>query len=156
MKKNKILIDENYKRELILQHYENPINKIEDKKVINDEYITLKSVSVSCIDNFDIFIKFKNDKIADFKFFGNGCAISTSSIDIMGEILKKNSLQEDKVIIDNYLKMVVGDKFDGTLLGVLLVFANVYKQANRIKCATIGIETIKDIINKYLEKKEGK
>ena len=51
-------MDEYLKREIIMEHYTNPMNK---EEFSNDEYIKINTNNASCIDNLDIYILF--DKI---------------------------------------------------------------------------------------------
>ena len=73
-------MDNNIKRTIILDNYENPYNK----GLTNDSsYVKVNANNESCIDNFDLEIKIKDNKIVDMHFDGEGCAISTSSTSIM-------------------------------------------------------------------------
>lgn len=135
-------------REIILDHYQYPRNK---GKVDDASYQVVHMDSSSCIDDFYIYLKEENGKIIDVRFDGVGCAISTASISIMTEIIKGKSVEEAKTIIDNYKHMVHHDgDYDEDLLDEANVFQTTYKQANRIKCATIGWDGLEKLI------KEGK
>ena len=68
-------MDENLKREIILENYQNPINK---ETVNDDRYIKVNTNNESCIDNLDIYILVEDNIIKDIKFDGEACAISTS------------------------------------------------------------------------------
>ena len=47
-------MDENLKREIIMEHYQNPLNR----HVIEDEsYFKVNTNNASCIDNLDLYIK---------------------------------------------------------------------------------------------------
>ena len=70
----------------------------------------------------------------------------------MASLLKNKNLSETKNIIDNYLNMIDGNKYDEDLLGELYSYENVNKQANRINCAKVGIIAIKKAIEKYESK----
>ena len=138
-------------RAIILDHYENPVNFIQDTKNV-ECYECYNSASPSCIDNLTAYVLVKDNKIEDIKFAGVGCAISTSSTDIMASLLKNKNLSETKTIIDNYLNMIDGNKYDEDILGELYSYENVNKQANRINCAKVGIIAIKKAIEKYESK----
>ena len=140
-------------QQTIIDHYENPRNKISKSKAIKIKYVNGHSDSPSCIDNIDAYIQIKNQRILDLKFSGIGCAICTSSTDIMTIILKNKTTKKAKEIIDNYNKMILGKKFDKTTLHELFFYRNVYKQPNRIKCALVGIQAIKNAIEKYEKSK---
>ena len=132
-------------REIIMDHYEYPRNK----KLKNDEnYVKVNLDSESCIDNIDLEVLMENGVIKDICFDGVACTISTASTSIMSELLKDKSVEEANVIIENYLNMLYGKDYDEELLGEAAAFVNTSKQANRIKCATLSWNGIKDIINK--------
>ena len=132
-------------REIIMDHYEYPRNK----KLKNDStYKKVNLDSESCIDNIDLEVLVENDIIKDICFDGVACTISTASTSIMSELLKDKSIEEANVIIENYLNMLYGKDFDEEILGEAAAFINTSKQANRIKCATLSWNGLKDIINK--------
>jgi nitrogen fixation NifU-like protein len=140
--------DPEIRRKLMLEHYENPIHKIKSKKSINASYIKGHYSSPSCIDNFDIYICIKNDKINDIKFHGVGCVVATSSTDILCGLVDKKTIRETKKIINNYINMIDNKKFIKKYIDELEIFDNVNKQANRIKCAKVGANAIIDCLNK--------
>jgi nitrogen fixation NifU-like protein len=135
------------RRQIILDHYENPSNRVTKKTPIKDYNNSTKD-SPSCIDNITAYVKINNDKIIDVKFDGLGCAIATSSTDIMASLLKNKKVSDANKFIDNYLSMIDGLDTKKDILEELIVFENVNKQMNRIKCAKVGIEAIKLAINK--------
>ena len=132
-------------REVIMDHYEYPRNK----KFKNDpEYTRVNLDSESCIDNIDLEVKIEDGVIKDICFDGVACTISTASTSIMSELLKDKSVEEARVIIDNYLAMLHGEDYDEELLEEANAFVNTGKQANRIKCATLSWNGLKDILDK--------
>ena len=132
-------------REIIMDHYEYPRNK----KLKNDEkYVKVNLDSESCIDNIDLEVLVENNVIKDICFDGVACTISTASTSIMSELLKDKSVEEANLIIENYLNMLYGRDYDEELLGEAAAFVNTSKQANRIKCATLSWNGLKEIINK--------
>ena len=132
-------------REIIMDHYEYPRNK----KLKNDsKYTKVNLDSESCIDNIDLEVLVEDGTIKDISFDGVACTISTASTSIMSELLKDKSVEEANVIIENYLNMLYGKDYDEELLGEAAAFVNTSKQANRIKCATLSWNGLKDIINK--------
>ena len=66
----------------------------------------------------------------------------------MSELLKDKSVEEARVIIDNYIAMLHGNEYDEELLEEANAFVNTGKQANRIKCATLSWNGLKDILDK--------
>lgn len=133
-------------RQMILDHYENPINKKIDDDVINT-YSKYNYKSESCIDNLTVYLKIENNIVRDARFDGIGCAISTSSTDILCEMIKNKNKNEIKLILDNYFSMINSEPHDQTIIGDLKIFKNVNQQLNRIKCALVGVNSIKNIID---------
>lgn len=122
-------------RQIIMDHYSNPINKHEPT---SDKYEKVHMHSDNCIDDIDVYLLVENDVIKDACFTGVACTISTSSTDIMCELIKGKSKKEALYIIEQYNKMIHEQEFDEDVLEEALAFINTSKQAARIRCATIG------------------
>lgn len=138
-------MNEELKRELIIENYNNPVNK----GLTNDkDYITISKSNPSCIDHFTIEIKFNNDIVEDIRFDGEACAISTSALSIAISKLIGKTKEEALDIIDNYNKMILNEEYDSSKLDELNIYKDISKQPARVKCATIGINGIKDILEK--------
>lgn len=136
-------IDPNLLRDIIMDHYSYPRNK---ELVDNQEYSSRHMASDSCIDDITVQSLIKDGKIEDVRFDGVACTISTASTSIMTELVKGKTLDEAKEIIDNYFAMVDQKEYDEDLLEEAVAFQNVGKQANRIKCATIGWKAMDEMI----------
>ena len=122
-------------REIIMDHYENPRNR----GLVDDEtYKKVNMNSDTCIDNLDIQLKMNGDSIEDIRFDGEACAICTSSTSIMSELLIGKTKEEALKIVENYMNMIYERDYDEDLLEEAIAFKNTHKQANRIKCATLG------------------
>ena len=77
---------------------------------------------------------------------GVACTLSTASTSIMTQLVKGKTIDEAKVIIENYFNMIDGQPYDEELLDEAVCMKNVGKQANRIKCATIGWNGLKQLL----------
>ena len=139
-------MDSNLKREIILDNYQDPMNRglIED-----DSYIKVNTNSESCIDNLDFMMKIEDDKVVDIKFDGEACAISTSATSIMIRTLIGKSLDEAIKILDNYRKMINEEEYDANLLGELMVYDDICKQPNRKGCALIPVRAIDKVLEVF-------
>lgn len=138
------LDDPNVLREVIMDHYKYPRNH----QLTEDEnYMTVHMASESCIDDIQVQARIEKDIIKDIRFDGVACTISTSSTSIMSELLTGKNVEEAQVIIDNYMNMIDEKEYDRELLEEAIAFQNVSKQANRIKCATIGWKAIQQLID---------
>ena len=72
---------------------------------------------------------------------------------MMSDLLIGKTIAEAKEIIDEYFKMIDNKAYDETKLQEAVAFKNVYKQANRIKCATIGWSAMKEMLEEGQEDK---
>ena len=143
-----IVEDKEMRREIILDNYQNPVNK----GLVNDaSYIKENSNNESCIDNIDIEMKVVNDKIEDIRFDGEACAISTSATSIMIKSLIGKDVVTARRILDNYKKMINEEEYDKELVGELLVYSDISKQANRITCALLPYKAICKMLNRLDE-----
>jgi nitrogen fixation NifU-like protein len=100
------------------------------------------------VDDIHVALKWQGDKIEDVLFHGVACTISTASTSIMTELLVNKTKQEALYIIDQYIKMIHEIPYDDSVLGDAMVFKNTYKQAARIKCATLGWVGAQQLISK--------
>lgn len=133
-------MDNNIKRTIILDNYENPYNK----GLTNDkEYSLVNANNESCIDNFDIEVKVENNVIEDMHFDGEGCAISTSSTSIMMKLLIGKTIDEAIKIIEEYENMIDEKEYDENILEEAIVYSDVYKQPSRKKCALLSYVNLK-------------
>lgn len=139
-------MNEDVKREIILEHYQNPINR---KRHDNEEgYIKVNTANQSCIDNLDIYLKIDGDTITDVSFEGEACAISISSTSIMIENLIGKTIKEAKEIIGEFENMLNEKEYHEEKLGSALVYSDIYKQNSRKSCAYLPYRGVKEILDK--------
>ncbi len=139
-------MDSNLKREIILDNYQDPMNR----GLIEDEsYIKVNTNSESCIDNLDFMMKIKDNKLVDIKFDGEACAISTSATSIMIRALIGKNIEEVINILDNYRKMINEEKYDEEVLGELIVYDDICKQPNRKGCALIPVRAVDKVLEVF-------
>lgn len=132
-------------RQVILDHYQYPRNK----GLTNDfRYGKIRMNSESCVDDINVEMLVEDGVIKDIKFDGIACTISTASTSIMSELLKNKTIDEATNIINNYMNMIDEKEYDEELLEEAGAFKNTYKQANRIKCATIGWRGVQELLEK--------
>jgi nitrogen fixation NifU-like protein len=138
-------MDQNLKRSIILEHYQNPVNKglIED-----GTYILTNTNNESCIDEIDLMIKVENNIIVDARFDGEACAICTSSTSIMIDTIIGKTVEEALNILNNFKNMIDEKEYDSDILEQAIVYDDIYKQANRKKCALLPWWGLEKAINK--------
>lgn len=141
-------MEQNLKRSIILEHYQNPKNK---ELIDDDAYIKINMNNESCIDEINLMVKVNNDRIEDIHFDGEACAICISATSIMIETLIGKTIKEVKDIYLNYNKMLDEQEYNADILEQAVVYEDVSKQPNRKKCALLpwwGIEKIINLIEK--------
>lgn len=141
-------MDQNLKRSIILEHYQNPVNR----GLIEDEsYILVNTNNESCIDEINLMVKVKDDIIVDARFDGEACAICTSSTSIMIDTIIGKKIEDAINILNNFKNMIDEQNYDSDILEQAIVYDDIYKQANRKKCALLPWWGLEKVINK-LEK----
>lgn len=138
-------MDENLKRSIILEHYQNPINK---GLIKDNTYEFVNMNNESCIDEVNLMVKIDNKKIKDIRFDGEACAICTSATSIMIDTLKNKNIEEAKQIYENYENMILEKPYDETILEQAIVYHDISRQPNRKKCALLPWWGIKKILDK--------
>ena len=138
-------MNEELKRTIILEHYQNPKNRglIQDKT-----YKTINTNSESCIDQIDLQIKVENDIVVDIRFDGEACAICTSSTSIMINLLVGKKIDDALKIIDNYEKMINEKEYDEEIIEEAIVYNDIAKQPNRKNCALLTWKGAKEVIER--------
>ena len=130
-------------RSIIMDHYSNPQNKHQPSK---DGYEKMHMHSENCIDDIDVFLLIENGVVTDACFDGVACTISTSSTDIMCDLLKGKNIIDARNVIKQYDNMIHEQPFDDEVLDEAIVFINTSKQAARIRCAMIGYNAADKIL----------
>ncbi len=135
--------------EVIIDHGKNPRNfgKIEDA-------LELKGLNPLCGDQLTLYVKIDNDRIADVKFNGQGCAISMASSSLMTQAIKGKTLAEAKVLFTAFHDLVMQEQSPEAveaILGKLMILQGVKVYPSRIKCATLAWHAL----NAILEGKHG-
>ena len=142
-------MEEDLRREIIMDHYTNPINKKVPENTL--DYQKVNTNNSSCIDNLDIYLKIEDNIIKDIYFDGEACAISTSSCSIMIHNLIGKTIKEAKEFIKNFKNMIDEESYNEELLGEANAYNNIYKQNNRKHCAYLPYEGILKILDQYDE-----
>ncbi len=121
-------MNEDIYMDFILENYKNPKNygKIENPTSHSHGSNPL------CGDEIFIYLKIEENKIADIKFMGKGCAISQASASILTEMVKGKDIDYAKNLKDEDLLKELGIKLSPV----------------RLKCALLSLWTLRDAISK--------
>lgn len=141
-------MDSNLRREIILDNYQEPMNR---GLIDDNSYLKVNTNSESCIDNLDFMMKIDDGKIIDIRFDGEACAISTSASSIMIRKLIGKSVEDAIKILNNYKNMISEKEYDDELLGELIVYDEISKQPNRINCALLPSVAIEKMLGELID-----
>ena len=139
-------MDKEFKKEIILDNYQNPFNKDGDDSL---GYEKVNSNSESCIDDIDLYVKVEDGIVKDIHFNGEACAISTASTSIMLKNIIGKSVKEALNYITNFDNMIEEKEYDEDILNEAIAFDEIYKQQNRKTCVILPYVGIKKILEKY-------
>jgi len=97
-----------------------------------------------CGDRVIVALLLDGDRVADARFDGAGCAISTASASMMMSALQGRTRDEAEALLRDFDALLAG-KADGAqiaALGELAAFAGVRRYPVRVKCARLPWETL--------------
>ena len=131
-------------QEVILDHSKKPRNfgPLPEATGQADGYNPL------CGDRATVFVRLDGDQLADVKFQGAGCSISTASASMMTEAVKGKSREEAEALFERFHDLVTRDSRAAEAdidpaLGKLAVFSGVWEFPVRVKCASLPWHTLK-------------
>lgn len=134
-------------REVILDHYRNPRNR---GHLVSPD-ATAQGVNPLCGDEINIELKFSDGVVSEVAVEGQGCSISQSSASMMTEAIKGKSRDDVEQLISKFRTMMSLDDGDdpgldperpGSVLGDIEALQGVRKYPVRIKCASLGWNTL--------------
>ena len=142
-------------REIILDHYRSPRNRGE----LEVPPATMaEGFNPLCGDEIRVFLQVDGDMISDVRIGGQGCSISQSSASMMSTAVLGKSIDEARDVLRQFKEMMsihehgldgIDDPGSGTEerlgssgLGDLEALRGVVKFPVRIKCATLGWNTL--------------
>jgi nitrogen fixation NifU-like protein len=134
-------------REIILDHYRTPRNRGE----LDPPALSADGHNPLCGDEIRISVAVQNGVVTDVRFSGSGCSISQSSASMMTSAIKGKPVEQVKSIVRRFKQMMTIDEEDSEIdesinLGDLEALQGVVKFPVRIKCATLGWNTLLDAL----------
>ena len=134
-------------REIILDHYRTPRNRGE----LDPPALSADGHNPLCGDEIRISVAVQDGVVTDVRFIGSGCSISQSSASMMTSAIKGKPVEQVKSIVRRFKQMMTIDEEDSEIdesinLGDLEALQGVVKFPVRIKCATLGWNTLLDAL----------
>ncbi len=126
-------------RDVILDHNKRPRNfgRLDPADAHADGHNPL------CGDRLSVFVKMDGDRIADLRFEGKGCAISTASASLMTEAVKGKDKAAVGQLFEKIHTLLTQQNVEPTPdLGKLAALSGVREFPSRVKCASLCWHTL--------------
>lgn len=120
-------------QEVLLDHGRRPRNR----RPLPDATHSCDGLNPLCGDHVHVHLRVVDGRFDEVTFEGQGCAVSTASASLMGEVLTGSPVAEFEGRFDALRALVMGEEVDGEL-GKLAVFRGVAAFPMRVKCATLA------------------
>ena len=126
-------------RDVILDHNRQPRNfgRLEGADGSAEGYNPL------CGDRLSVFVRLDGERVADIRFEGRGCAISTASASLMTEAVKGKDRAQVHALFDRVHTLLTRqDAVPDASLGKLAALSGVREFPVRVKCASLCWHTL--------------
>ena len=138
-------LDELY-REVILDHFRNPTHS----GPLPDAQIHVEGANPLCGDELTFHLRMDNERIAQVRFQGKGCAISQAAASMLAVQLEGKTVAEAAQLVDAMKSLMQGQVSDESLdLGDLEALEGVRKFPVRIKCAALSWNIVEQGLEEY-------
>jgi nitrogen fixation NifU-like protein len=125
-------------RDVILDHNRRPRNF----GMLETADASVEGFNPMCGDRLTVRLKMTGDEIADIRFEGQGCAISTASASLMTEAVKGKTRSEALALFDRIHRLLTDDAAPSDELGKLAALSGVREYPARVKCASLCWHTL--------------
>jgi nitrogen fixation NifU-like protein len=125
-------------RDVILDHNRQPRNF----GGLDCADATVEGFNPLCGDRLTVRLKMAGDAIADIRFEGQGCAISTASASLMTEAVKGGTRAEALALFERVHSLLTDDAAPSEGLGKLAALSGVREYPARVKCASLCWHTL--------------
>jgi nitrogen fixation NifU-like protein len=138
-------------REVILDHYRNPRNRGR----LDSPDATAEGVNPMCGDELVLDLAIENDVVTGVGIEGQGCSISQSSASMMTEAIKGKSRADIEDLVSKFRTMMSLENSNdpgldpdrpGAVLGDIEALQGVRQYPVRIKCASLGWNTLMEAL----------
>ena len=125
-------------RDIILDHNRHPRNF----GPLEPADASVEGFNPLCGDRLTLRLRLDGERIADIRFEGQGCAISTASASLMTEAVKGKTRAQALELFDRVHRLLTEDGGGGTELGKLEALSGVREYPARVKCASLCWHTL--------------
>ena len=133
-------------KEILLDHYQRPRNKGEVPNPDIHEHLN----NPLCGDEVTIYANLKDETLSEVAFTGRGCSISQASASMLTERLSGKRREQAEDEIEAFLEMMRTEEKEE--LGELAALKGIIQTPNRIRCATLAWDALKQGLKGSQEK----
>lgn len=137
---------EDFSREIILDHYQNPRNhgRLDHPTLANRGHNPL------CGDEIELSLAIDDGTISDIAFTGRGCSISQASASMMTEAVKGHPVDAAEQAVQRFTqKMSSRTPPPAEVEDELDALQGVKKYPARVKCALLPWTTLRETVDLY-------
>ncbi len=125
-------------RDVILDHNRQPRNF----GPLDPADASVEGFNPMCGDRLTVRIRLSGDEIADIRFEGQGCAISTASASLMTEAVKGRTRADALALFARVHRLLTDDAAPSDELCKLAALSGVREYPARVKCASLCWHTL--------------
>jgi nitrogen fixation NifU-like protein len=125
-------------RDVILDHNRRPRNF----GPLERADVRVEGFNPLCGDRLTLGLRMVDGKIADIRFDGQGCAISTASASLMTEAVKGLTQAQALELFDRVHRLLTDEAASADDLGKLAALSGVREFPARVKCASLCWHTL--------------
>ncbi|GAA5502663.1 zinc-dependent sulfurtransferase SufU [Deinococcus xinjiangensis] len=130
-------------KQVVLEHYRKPRNFGDLPDATHAE----GGHNPSCGDQLELMLKMRGDTIEDAKFTAKGCAISVASASLMTGLIRGKTVPEALALAEQFSQMMQTGEA-APELGESAALQGVHTLHTRVKCATLGWQTLKVLLER--------
>lgn len=130
-------------KQVVLEHYRKPRNFGDLPDATHAE----GGHNPSCGDQLELMLKMRGDTIEDAKFTAKGCAISVASASLMTGLIRGKTVPEALALAEQFSQMMQTGEA-APELGESAALKGVHTLHTRVKCATLGWQTLKVLLER--------
>lgn len=130
-------------KQVVLEHYRKPRNFGDLPDATHAE----GGHNPSCGDQLELMLKMRGDTIEDARFTAKGCAISVASASLMTGLIRGKTVPEALALAEQFSQMMQTGEA-APELGESAALQGVHTLHTRVKCATLGWQTLKVLLER--------
>jgi nitrogen fixation NifU-like protein len=134
---------------VILQHNREPFHY--EKRP--EAGLVLEAYNPICGDQYKLYLDIEENKVVNATFHGYGCAISKAATSILVQRIIGQSLDDLSTLFDTFFEVVNPPEEDAPVPAdeELQAFAGTRQYPERLQCATLSWQALKDWLEKEAE-----